>query len=111
MTQAITAAMLTGLTATCLGLAAPASADEGFIVCPDGHSGVATTVTSCEFAHNVLRGYFNQGEPAIVVAYSPVTGEVYDMQCQPGFPALLTDGERVSAVRCVGGNDAVVVLF
>jgi hypothetical protein len=91
-------------------LAAPAQADEGFIVCPDGRSGVATTVTSCAFARNVRSAYLNQDGP-IVVAYSPVTDVAYNMQCQGGFTAYLVGGAIVDSVRCVGGNNAVVVLF
>ena len=31
------------------------------LVCPDGHSGVATSVTSCQFAMNVRISYLSQG--------------------------------------------------
>jgi hypothetical protein len=84
--------------------------DEEFVVCPDGHSGIATTVTSCAFAHNVRMAHLNQYGPA-VVAYSPVTGMAYDMQCAPGFIAHLATGYTVPSVRCVGGNNAVVIVF
>jgi hypothetical protein len=46
--------------------------DATFSICPDGHTGVATSVTSCEFALNVHTSYLNQGGPT-VIAYSPVT--------------------------------------
>ena len=87
-----------------------ARADDMFTVCPDGHSGVATVVTSCPFAMNVRRSYLNQYGP-VVVAYSPVTGLSYNMQCQPGFVAILSNGLTLDSVRCVGGNNAVVILF
>lgn len=81
-----------------------------FLVCPDGHSGVATGVTSCQFAMNVRDSYLSQGGPE-VIAYSPVTGQSYDMECVAGYTAHLNTGRTVDAVRCVGGNDAVVVLW
>lgn len=81
-----------------------------FIMCPSGHDGVATDVTSCEFADNVRRAWLSQYGP-VVMAYSPVTGNVYDMQCAGGFTAHMNNGMVVDAVRCVGGNNAVVVLW
>jgi hypothetical protein len=110
MRKVAAVAAITFVLAEGVALAATASADEEFIGCPDGQSGVATTVTSCAFAENVRRAYFSQGGP-IVTAYSPVTGEVYDMQCQPGFIAHLVGGDTVASVRCVGGNDAVVIVW
>jgi hypothetical protein len=90
-------------------MAAPPSQGT-FIVCPDGHSGVATSVTSCEFAMNVRDSYLGQGGPT-VIAYSPVTGESYQMECHAGFTSHLTNGLTVNSVRCAGGNDAVVILW
>lgn len=81
-----------------------------FLICPDGHTGVATSVTSCQFAVNVRYGYLRQGGPT-VIAYSPVTGETYEMQCHAGFTSHLSNGQTVDSVRCVGGNDAVVILW
>jgi hypothetical protein len=83
---------------------------ETFIICPDGHTGVATSVTSCEFALNVHVGYLRQGGPT-VIAYSPVTGDTYEMECHAGFTSHLSNGMTVNSVRCVGGNDAVVILW
>jgi hypothetical protein len=40
-----------------------AHADEGFIMCPSGHDGVATEVTSCAFADNVRRAWLDQYGP------------------------------------------------
>lgn len=93
-------------------LAAPqAQADGIFIACPDGHSGVATPVTSCAFAANVARAYFGSYGATLVNAYSPVTGQVYTMQCAGGFTADLSSGWSVRAARCVGGNNAVVIVY
>jgi hypothetical protein len=100
-----------GLAAAAAGLAtaAPASA-EPFITCPDGRTGVATTVTSCEFAHNVRTAWFTQPGP-VVQAFSPVTDQIYDMQCESGFTADLSNGAVVDSARCVGGDNAVVVVW
>jgi hypothetical protein len=84
--------------------------NETFLICPDGHSGVATNVTSCEFAMNVRESYLSQGGPT-VIAYSPVTGDSYRMECHAGFTSHLSNGLTVDSVRCVGGNDAVVILW
>jgi hypothetical protein len=83
---------------------------ETFLICPDGHSGVATSVTSCQFAMNVRDSYLRQGGPT-VIAYSPVTGDTYEMECHAGFTSHLSNGMTVNSVRCVGGNDAVVILW
>lgn len=88
-----------------------AHADEPFLTCPSGRSGVATTVTSCAFADNVRANYFNQGAGA-VAAYSPVTKQFYDMWCAPGYVSTLNTWPwQVSSVRCTGGNNAVVVFW
>lgn len=89
---------------------APPPTEGRFAICPSGHSGVATTVTSYAFAENVRRAYLIQGGPE-VLAYSPVTGETYTMECIDGFTAHLSGGEVVQAARCAGGNNAVVVVW
>ena len=104
-----TALGLFAAAAAAVGMSAPARADV-FIACPSGRDGVATSVTSCEFADNVRRAWFSQYGP-VVLAYSPVTGNVYDMQCAGGFTAHMNSGLVVDAVRCVGGNNAVVVVW
>lgn len=81
-----------------------------FLVCPDGRTGVATNVTSCEFALNVHKSYLSQGGTT-VVAYSPVTGDSYVMECHGGITSHLNNGLTVDSVRCVGGNNAVVILW
>jgi len=90
--------------------AAPAQADDGFIMCPSGRDGVATAVTSCPFADDVRFSYFTQ-DGQVVTAYSPVTGEYYEMQCAGGFYAHFITGMTVRSVRCVGGDNAVVVIW
>lgn len=110
--QSASIAAAIGIIGVGLSLISPtlAHADDVFAICPDGHSGIATTVTSCPFAMNVRRAYLTQYGP-IVVAYSPVTGLTYNMQCQSGFIATLNNGLTRDSVRCVGGNNAVVILF
>jgi hypothetical protein len=55
--------------------------------------------TSCPFAANVRRAYYEApGASATVAVYSPVTGETYSMSCAPAG----------SGVTCSGGNDASV---
>lgn len=87
----------------------PAHADGLFIECPSGRDGIASPVTSCPFADNVRRAYFAQ-EGNVVVAYSPVTDQDYEMTCFPST-ANFTNGLKVDAVECVGGNDADVVVW
>ena len=98
------------LAAVSLAPSANAYVDEPFIVCPSGGSGVATSVTSCAFADNVRYSYLTQ-PGQVVTAYSPVTGQSYTMQCGEGFVAHLNNGATVRSARCVGGNNAVVVLW
>ena len=40
-----------------------------------------------------------------------MTGDVYTMQCGTGFVIQLSNGMTVNAVRCVGGNEAVVWIW
>lgn len=54
--------------------------------------------TSCSFAANVAVAHYTTG-PGVVQAYSPVTGQWYDMTCR-----LVT----ASVVECRGGTNAVV---
>ena len=69
-----------------------------------GGVGVATSVTSCEFAANVGAVYLQQGpkgDARTIVASSPVTGMAYTMACSP----------ETGVVVCRGGNNAVVVIY
>jgi hypothetical protein len=83
-------------------------ADDVFIACPSGRDGVATLVTSCEFADNVRRAYLSQYGP-VVLAFSPGHRQcVRRAVCRWVYrPHELV----VDAVRCVGGKNAVVVLW
>jgi hypothetical protein len=116
----ITLAMAIAPLAAMLGMATPAHAySELFVPCPatfsgggyPSASGIASTVTSCPFAENVRYNYIVSGGMSVINAYSPAMGEVYTMQCGTGFTAHLSNGMTVNSVRCVGGNDAVVVLY
>lgn len=107
----VTLAMTLAPLAAMLGVAIPAHADGGFIMCPSGRSGIASPVTSCPFADNVRSSYIASGDASIIHAYSPVTGEVYPMQCGIGFTANFLNGATVNSARCVGGNNAVVVIW
>ncbi|WP_133259330.1 hypothetical protein [Mycobacterium colombiense] len=86
-----------------------AHADGMFIECPSGRDGIASPVTSCPFADNVRRAYFTQ-PGNVVIAYSPVTDQDYERTCFPSN-ANFTNGLKVDAVECVGGNDADVVVW
>jgi hypothetical protein len=91
---------------------APGAAGSNvFIVCPDGHEGVVGGHTSCAFAENVERVFAAAGRPDSVVAYSPVTGERYEMSCESGYVAHFFDGASRTSTRCTGGEDAEVVLW
>lgn len=89
--------------------ARPAAAPAGAYECANtgggAYSGVAvgSSVTSCEFAGAVQSEYLASGaggDPAVVTAYSPVTGRNYTMSCSGG-----------PVVTCRGGNNAVVHLY
>ena len=45
------------------------------------------------------------------IAYSPVTGERYEMICAGRFPAHFIDGETLISTRCFGGTNAEVVIW
>lgn len=89
----------------------PAHADDMFVECPGGGVGIGTTVTSCAFAASVKQAYLASGRMPVFNAESPETGQVYTMHCTPGFLVTLDDGQTRNTVRCVGGNDAVVVVI
>lgn len=79
---------------------------EDLWTCPSGVSAVATPDTSCPFADNVRQAWYNQ-PGRTVYAYSPVTGKVYPMTCDPAVTSSW--GE---AKRCFGmspGGDYLVV--
>lgn len=107
MVKTIATALL--VAAASVTLAAPASADYLFDVCPSGQSGIATTVTSCPFADSVRASFF-AAPGTYVTAWSPVTGQVYEMVCNARTVITLNTGARLG-VRCDGGNNAVVVFW
>jgi hypothetical protein len=91
---------------------APAeSASQTFVICGDGREGVVGGHTSCLFAENVRRAFFAADDGSDIVAYSPVTGERYEMACTAGYRARFSDGSHRVATRCVGGdNDSAEVV-
>ena len=44
-------------------------------------------------------------------AYSPVTGEGYEMTCVGRYPAYFSDGSTMISTRCYGGDNAEVVVW
>lgn len=86
----------------------PTATADDFLTCPSGHVGVATNVTSCEFADDVRAAWFGQpGNP--VLAYSPVTGQVYSMACNRS--TVMVGGVVVNGFTCYGGDHAEVVVW
>src|SRR6476646_10286014 len=86
--------------AAAVGLsAAPAHADV-FDMCPDGQEGVVGGHTSCDFAENVRSAFYASGMLNDFVAYSPVTGERYEMSCEGDYRAHFTGGAVVNSTRC-----------
>jgi hypothetical protein len=104
MKRALVAAALV-VVAAGLPPAARADIDEPFALCPSGRTGIASAVTSCAFADSVRAAWLAQEGP-IIQAYSPVTGQIYTMQCVGPIATNLGDADR-----CVGGNNAVVVVL
>lgn len=92
-------------------LAPQAHADSDFIMCPDGREGVVGGNTSCAFAVNVRKGFYLQNMSRNFVAYSPVTGQAYAMDCGGVIPAHFVDGQTLNAIRCYGGASAEVVIW
>ena len=104
------AALAIAAVITSVTFAAPAHADV-FDICPDGREGVVGGHTSCDFAENVREVYFGSGQPAHFVAYSPVTGDRYEMDCESGYSARFSDGGVRDSIRCYAGENAEVVVW
>lgn len=102
------ALLLAGAAAAALSLAPAAHADV-FSLCPDGHEGVVGSHTSCAFAQNVRNGYFRFGNH--FNAFSPATGDWYQVDCGGVIPAVFTDGAVVNAVNCYASTNAEVVVW
>jgi len=75
-----------------------------FVTCGDGSEGVVGGHTTCLFAENVRRAFYAAGG-GDVVAFSPVTGERYEMTCTAGYLATFVDGTKRVATRCIGGDN------
>ena len=78
--------------------------DSGEPVLP--RSGRGTDATSCAFAAAVHEAYFRTarpGDPAMVEAHSPTTGQRYEMGC--------IANHNNGGIICRGGDNAVVFLY
>lgn len=94
-----------------VALAAPAHADV-FTMCPDNREGIVGGHTSCAFAENVRKSFYLLGMPTNFVAYSPYTGNSYDVMCDSHMTtASFVTGEVLRSVRCFAGDDAEVVIW
>jgi hypothetical protein len=98
------------LAAGAIATAAPAHADL-FTMCPSTRDGVVGGHTSCAFADNVRLVFYASGMSPTFVAYSPVTGQAYQMTCFGRYPATFVTGETLISTRCFGGDDAEVVIW
>lgn len=87
-----------------------AGGSDVFTICPDGHEGVVGGHTTCAFAENVRRTFYATGMSNFT-AYSPVTGDAYEMTCVGRYPAYFTDGSMLISTRCYGGDNAEVVIW
>jgi hypothetical protein len=80
----------------------PAALPPNAEACPDNHSAVGTSITTCAFAEQVRLAYAASGPPSTrprdIDAYSPVTQQYYTMTCSASG----------GLVTCSGGNDALV---
>jgi hypothetical protein len=97
--------------ALCVILSSKAHADITFTMCGDAREGVVGSHTTCAFAENVRKGFFLQNMPRQFTAFSPSTGQAYDMECGGLTPAHFVDGRTLNTVRCYGGDGAVVVIW
>lgn len=84
---------------------------EVFTICPDGHEGVVGGHTTCAFAENVRRTFYATGMANNFTAFSPVTGDAYQMTCVGRYPAYFSDGSTMISTRCYGGDNAEVVIW
>jgi hypothetical protein len=82
-----------------------------FTICPDGHEGVVGGHTSCAFAANVRQIFYATGMANNFTAFSPITGDGYEMTCVGRYPAVFNDGSTMISTRCYGGDNAEVVIW
>ncbi len=88
-----------------------AGGTDVFTICPDGHEGVVGGHTTCAFAANVRQIFYATGMSNDFTAFSPVTGEGYEMTCVGRYPAHFSDGSTMISTRCYGGDNAEVVIW
>ena len=88
-----------------------AGGTDVFTICPDGHEGVVGGHTTCAFAANVRQIFYATGMSNDFTAYSPVTGEGYEMTCVGRYSAHFSDGSTKISTRCYGGDNAEVVIW
>jgi hypothetical protein len=88
-----------------------ADGNDIFTICPDGHEGVVGGRTTCAFAANVRQIFYASGMSNHFTAYSPVTGDGYEMTCVGRYPAYFSDGSTKVSTRCYGGDNAQVVIW
>ncbi|WP_324687361.1 hypothetical protein [Mycobacterium sp. 94-17] len=93
------------------GAVPPPGGTHVFTICPDGHEGVVGGHTSCAFAANVRQIFYASGMSNHFTAYSPVTGDGYEMTCAGRYPAYFSDGSTTISTRCYGGENAEVVIW
>ncbi|BBY35902.1 hypothetical protein MMAN_00360 [Mycobacterium mantenii] len=89
----------------------PPGGTHVFSICPDGHEGVVGGHTSCAFAANVRQVFYASGMAGSFTAFSPVTGDGYEMTCVGRYPAYFSDGSTKVSTRCYGGDNAEVVIW
>jgi hypothetical protein len=77
----------------------------------DGHEGVVGGHTTCAFAANVRQTFYATGMSNHFRAFSPVTGDGYQMTCVGGYSAYFSDGSTMISTRCYGGDNAEVVIW
>jgi hypothetical protein len=100
------------VTVTAQAAPPPASGNRDvFSICPDGREGVVGGRTTCAFAANVRQMFYASGMSNDTTAYSPVTGEAYEMTCVGGYTAYFDDGSTKVSTRCHGGDNAGVVIW
>jgi hypothetical protein len=96
-----------------VGWGAPAAYADAtvFTMCPSGREGVIGGHTSCAFADNVRAAYYASGMMGDFIAWSPVTGERYEMICGGDYLAHFGDGTVLRSTRCFAGTNADVVIW
>jgi hypothetical protein len=88
-----------------------AGSTDVFNICPDGHEGVVGGHTTCAFAANVRQIFYATGMSNHFTAFSPVTGDGYEMTCVGRYPAYFSLGSTKISTRCYGGDNAQVVIW